>query len=245
MNTQSVLITAILTAVLITSSTATAESEELALAISERGLTLGHFNLAVGVDGIVLLTPGDPVAGAALPVRFGLGDDFEVFFSPVLQNQAPHLRDPAIGAIYRLVGGGLEVGARVAGDLAIFGDDKIIAADLGVPVRIHFGSSLAIDTGIFGRFDVEPQAIQGLRVPLGLTYNALQRLALSASISLLVADVTDSQRLDAPLDLAASWTIDSEGRPFVELGARVTLPTLRDTDFVAATAFARLFFLAL
>src|SRR5690349_16772902 len=74
----------------------------LAVAVAQRGLTIGQYNLMLGVEGGLLHVPGSAEGLVTLPLRFGVTEDLEVFASPVLETVRPHFYEPSIGATFRL-----------------------------------------------------------------------------------------------------------------------------------------------
>src|SRR5262245_28106826 len=118
-----------------------AEEPRLAVSVSGRPLAIGRFNLLLGAEPGVLMGGTSSVYQVILPLRSGITEYLELFAGPVAQSVAPAFYEPALGVVYRFLRGPVEIGARAAGDLSLFGVPQRAAVQLGVPLRIHLGST--------------------------------------------------------------------------------------------------------
>jgi hypothetical protein len=201
-------------------SQALAEEPRLAVSASARPMAIGRFNLLLGAEPGIALGGTANVPQVVLPLRFGITDDLELFAGPVAQPVDPIFHEPAIGALYRLVGGPVEIGARLAGDLSLFGAVKTATLQLGVPLRIHAGNALAIDVGAHALIGVLPQTVFGVLVPAGVSLNLTDNLFVGAASGVKIPDFSNTGALGIPLAATAGYTVAWGDRPFLDLAAR-------------------------
>jgi len=227
------------------SSPALAEEPRLAVSSSARPLAIGKFNLLLGAEPGIALGGASGVYQAVLPLRFGITDDLEVFAAPVLQNADPIAHEPGMGVVYRFLRGPVEIGARAAGDLSLFGAVKAVTLQLGIPLRIHAGNALSIDVGAHALLGVLPQAAFGVMVPAGVSFNLTDNLFVGAASGVKIPDLSNAAALGVPLAATAGYTIAWGDRPFLDLAARAGWDDVKTTPAaftVGASARLYLYF---
>ena len=227
---------------ILVSSQALAEAPRLAVSASARPLAIGKFNLLLGAEPGIALGGASNIPQAVLPLRFGITDDLELFAGPVAQPVDPIFHEPAIGALYRFLGGPVEIGARLAGDLSLFGAVKTATIQLGVPLRIHAGNALAIDLGAHALLGVLPGIAFGVLVPAGVSFNLTDNLFIGAASGVKIADLSNVAALGVPLAATAGYTIAWGDRPFLDLAARAGWDDVKTTpSALTVGASARLY----
>jgi hypothetical protein len=226
---------------MIWTAVAWAQDHGLGVVAAERGLAVGQWNVAVGVEPGVDLVAGEVVPRVALPARIGFTDDLEVYFGPVARTELPHLHDPALGARFRLVDGDVEVAAQAQADLAVFEAPAAATAEVGAPVRLHVASHLALDTGAHLQLGLVPEVVPGVRVPVGLVANATDTVAFTVASGVVVA-LGDSVGVTLPGEARATWTLASGDDPRLDLGAFAAWPDLTTPDALTAGLAATLLF---
>lgn len=227
------------------SSHAFAEEPRLAVSASARPMAIGKFNLLLGAEPGLALGGTAGVYQAVLPLRFGVTDDLELFAAPVLQNADPIAHEPGMGVVYRFLRGPVEIGGRFAGDLSLFGAVKGVTLQLGVPLRIHAGSALAIDLGAHALIGVLPQTAFGVMVPAGVSFNVTENLFVGAAGAVKLPDFSNTAAFGVPLAATAGYTIAWGDRPFLDLAARAGWDDVRGTPgafTVGASARLYLYF---
>jgi hypothetical protein len=148
---------------------ATASGGRLPVAFVERGLTLPKMILAPEVDFGVGRLGGGTIVNLTALGQFSITDDLTVRATVVPLQLSPTLYygnvdnpGPTVGATYRFLRGDVEVG--VSADLGITAYEATgFYFDPGLPVHIHFGSRVRLDTGAF----LPVQTIPGARTGLG------------------------------------------------------------------------------
>jgi hypothetical protein len=208
------------------------------VSVSARPLAIGRFNLLLGAEPGLTVGSTPSVYQVVLPLRFGITDDLELFAGPVAQSVDPNVHEPALGVLYRFVRGPVEIGARAAGDLSLFGAVRSATLQLGVPIRIHAGNILAIDVGAHALVSVLPQAgTFGLLVPAGVSINVIDALTIGAAGAWKLPSFASTSTFTVPLAATVGYTIAGGDRPFIDLAAQAGWNDVR-TSFSAFTVGA-------
>jgi len=202
------------------SAEARADEPRLPISVSARPLAIGRFILLLGAEPGLTVGGGTSLPQVVLPLRFGITDDLEAFAGPVAQGVDPIFHEPALGVVYRVIRGPVEVGARVAGDLSLFGQVKSATLQLGIPLRIHAGSLLAIDLGAHALLGLLPQNAFGLLVPVGASLNLTDQVFIAAASGLKIADLGAAGTFSIPLAGQVGYTIPWGDHPFIDVAAR-------------------------
>lgn len=227
---------------LATLSSARADEPRLPVAASARPLAIGRLNLLLGAEPGVLVGGTSSVYQAILPLRFGFTEDFEFFAGPIAQTVSPTFHDPALGILYRLLGGPVELGLRAAGDLSLFDAVKTVGVQLGVPARVHIGSILAIDLGAHVLVGILPQSAVGLLFPAGVSFNITDALFIAAASGARVQDLANtSATFTIPLTATLGYTIAWGDRPFIDLAARAAWDEIRTAGTFTVGASGRIY----
>jgi len=219
-----------------------AEEARLAVPVAARSMVIGRFNLLLGAEPGVLMggTPGAFLG--VLPLRFGITDDLEVFASPVVQSVDPILHEPDMGVLYRVIRGPVEVGARLASDLSLFGQVRSARLLLGVPVRIHVGPMLTVDLGVNTSLALIPQSEVGLLVPLGAAFNITESVFVRVDGAARIQNVSAAgSSFGIPLSAMLGYTVASSNRPFLDLAARAIWDDVRSAGTFSVVASGRLY----
>lgn len=218
------------------------EGARLAVPVAARSMAIGRFNLLLGAEPGVLMGGTSSAFLGVLPLRFGITDDLEVFASPVVQSVDPVLHEPDLGLLYRAIRGPVEVGARLASDLSLFGQTRSATLLLGVPVRIHVGSMLAVDLGANASLSLMPQSGVGLLVPLGAAFNITETLFVRVDGAARIQNLSAPESsFGIPLSATLGYTIASSDRPFLDLAARAIWDDVRSAGRFSVVASGRIY----
>jgi hypothetical protein len=208
-----------------------AEDTRLEVPAAARRLTIGRYNVLLGVEGGLEEGAGGGSPEFVLPTRVGVTRDLEIFAGPVIQTHDPIAHDPALGVLYRLVRGRVEVGGTAYGDLSVFGKDKQATIGVGLPLRIHAGDRVAVDTGAIALIEVLPDTAVGAKVPVGLTVSATRKLFFGVSSGVTLADFTDAaDTLQIPVGGTVGCTIARHQRPLLDFAVRGEWADIQSPD---------------
>lgn len=217
---------------------------DLPLPLAARPIAIGSYNLELGIE-TGLAQDVDPGVLLALPLRFGLSKDLELFGTGEYRTVQSTLRVPRLGAIYRVIDTGVELGITAYTDVFVSGTEGM-AVVAGFPLRIHATNMLAVDTGLLGQLTLIPAKYTGVQVPLGVTLNPTHGLFLNVQGALRLGDVTALDTEGAftiPLTTAIGFSLPSGDSPLVDLGVRANWSDLQTADVLDVVAFAHFFVL--
>jgi len=94
---------------------------------------------------------------------------------------------------------------------------------LGVPFRLMLAQMFAIDTGVYFTSTFADSTINSLTIPLGFIVNVMPALFLLARMNFTYSDF-DARILG--LDFGGGYTIESNGRPMLDIMATFGFPGL-------------------
>jgi hypothetical protein len=220
---------------------------------SQRPLTLSQMTLELnaGMDGTRLIKT---MSARELETRlsidagagFGITRNLEVRASIATLQITPKVGygNPSIGATYRFLNSGLEMGARLNVTL-VTSPDTILAVDKiggilepSVPFLVHFGSSARLDFGAGLPITIQKgkPVMVGLNAPVEFAFNIVDALHLGLRSSVYINDFKLASRyLTIPLGFFAGISFGSE-KPFIEIDPFFTWPQFAQPGAMGANA---------
>lgn len=178
--------------------------------------------------------------GIDLGAKFGVTDDIEVEATPLSLRFGDYTGTYGIGRIggtYRFLKGDFEMGAHANVN---FGDG-FWAIGAGVPMRLHAGDKVRLDTGVHMFFgDPGTDFVVGIAkaantgavpdpgIPLKVAFNIIDQFWAGAGTGLGVASFEvfgDSIFVPLELDLGATIPYSDGKGPMVDIGASFGFPT--------------------
>jgi hypothetical protein len=195
-------------------------------------------------------------ANLGLGISFGVTDDFTVRAQVLpLQLAAPAAfggfrygqessllgvdnLGPSIGATLRVVSGKVvEVGASLDGGIVTLAGLSGGTVTPGVPVRVHIGESLRLDTGAYlpvtllrqsgPEAPAGLQAAAGLNVPVSLLYDITEPLHVGVGTGFQILDFSQpGQTVTIPVGVFAGYAIAGKDGPILDIDPFFTWPLL-------------------
>ena len=204
---------------------------------TQRPLTLSQMTLELnaGMDVTRLIKLDPKMATRDLETRisidagagFGITRNLEVRASLAALAIRPKVGygNPSIGATYRFLNSGLEMGGRLTVTL-VTSPDTIVAVDKiggilkpSVPLLFHFGKSARLDfeAGLPITIQKGKPAMVGIDAPLAFSFNFVDAFHLGLRSSLYINDFKlASRNITIPLGAFAGISLGSES-PFLEI----------------------------
>lgn len=153
---------------------------------------------------------------------FGITEDFELgaHLIKLLVDPDDDFADPSMYLMYRFVGGDVEVG--VFGEISVpFERDPTVTA--GLPIAVHIGDVVRLDTGPFIVHDFEPEDDDpDFIAPFQLPINVTRQVALGPEAAIIFRDF---DRSDFLLGFFAGYTLTSGGATLGDIGGRFRVPS--------------------
>jgi hypothetical protein len=159
-----------------------------------------------------------------LGLGFGITDDFELGAHVLKLDVDPdtNLADPSVYLMYRFLGGEVELG--LFGEVsAPFERNPLLT--VGMPIALHIGDRVRLDTGPFVQFDFEDETNPDLIVPFQLPISVTQRVTFGPEAAVVLHDFEHDQFL---LGFFAGYTLTAGGRTLGDIGGRLRLPSVED-----------------
>jgi len=188
-----------------------APAQQLPLSFARRPLTLTRNTLRVDAEFVIShtevtflgTTSSSTGVGLSAGAGFGITEDLEVGATVLPLTLSPDFQynRPSVYGTYRFLRGDVEVGARLALSLPINGDFGI---NVGVPVLLHLGDTMRLDTGVFLQLTTSDPLGKSLNIPLAFTANINPNLFIGARTGLLFPDFDG---LMMPLGAYVGYTI--------------------------------------
>ncbi|MBW2258544.1 MAG: hypothetical protein JRI25_28690 [Deltaproteobacteria bacterium] len=211
-----------------------AASMGLPLPYSERPLTLTEgtirgdaaftiMRFSVSVPGVGTLS--ETAVGLALGGGYGIMDDLEVGASVIPLTLSPDVTygDPTIYGIYRFLADTAEIGGSLALTVPIDGD---FVATPGLPVLLHLGDTMRLDTGVFLPFQFADRFIASLNLPATFSYNVTPNLFVGGASGILIPDF-NFDFLTLPLSVHGGYTLEGQGGgPLADFALSFGFPAL-------------------
>jgi hypothetical protein len=240
------------------------EHKRLAVAEAERPITLPKFILNPELDVDLARFPGGLsallFANASLGASFGITDNLTVraLVFP-LQIAAPagfggfrygqesatmgiDNLGPSIGATYRFVAGKVEVGGSLDTGIATLPGTSGATILAGVPVRVHIGESMRLDTGAYVPVTVLSPAglgsriVGGVSVPVSLLYDITEPLHVGVATGFGIADFSNpGSYIQIPLGVFAGYAVAGKDGPIHDIDPFFTWPWLLDPGGTPST----------
>lgn len=148
---------------------------------------------------------------------------------------------PGVGATYRFLKGDFEVGAALDLSLITAQSFSGVVIAPGVPVRVHVGKSLRIDTGAylpitraslsvattnFGTTSTGASTT-GLIIPVSVLYDITEPIHIGAATGFTIGDFSDvGDSAAIPLGLFAGYAIGGKDGPVLDIDPFFTFPGL-------------------
>jgi hypothetical protein len=205
-------------------------------------LSFGALNISLGPFGSATLM--NLKAGA----EFGITDDFQVDAAPLafLFGDASGYGLATVGATYRFVrSDSFEVGARA---LLGFTDSPDLVFTVGAPMRAHLvEGKLRLDTGAYlsviapnggdaqvGLAQIERSVFSPAPgIPLVANFSILEQLYAGLNTGFGIFDFANAgDSVFVPLGFQAGYTITSQAKPVVDVGASFGFPLMFGSDGV-------------
>lgn len=231
------------------------------VAQAARPLTLPRFILNPEIDFDVRRlndAVGTHFANVTLGASFGATDNLSLRAivlplelagaEPLHYGQTTEIPGPTVGATYRLLHGPVEVGASLDASVITLSGLSGVVVTPGVPVRVHAGRKVRIDTGAYlsiQRASVPGPAGQnpaevlpsfggsrsdnvvGFSVPVGVLYDVTEPIHVGVSTGFVIDDLTD---VDAtariPLGIFAGYAIAGKDGPILDIDPFFTFTSL-------------------
>jgi len=229
----------------------------LAVAEAERSITFGEKILAPELDFDITHMGSSTYANLALVAGYGLTNDLNVRATILpLQLAAPGPSafrygqptenvGPSVGATYRIRTGKVELGGNLDFGVSAVPNSSGIIITPGVPVRIHLGEKIRIDTGVSvpisrltattttGVYRSTPVASDtasttgGLNIPASILYDITEPLHIGVSTAFMVMDVSRwSATSSIPASIYTGYAIAGKDGPILDIDPILTFPTL-------------------
>jgi hypothetical protein len=242
------------------------EKEEAAegrypVAEAERPLTLPRFILNPEIDFDVRRlndAVGTHLANLTVGASFGVTDNLSVRAivlplelagtEPVHYGQTTEVPGPTVGATYRFLHGPVEVGASLDASLITLSGLSGVVLTPGVPVRIHAGRKVRIDSGAYlslqlasvpGPTGQNPAAaspsfggsrsdnVAGLSVPVSVLYDITEPIHVGVSTGFAIDDFSDvDATAHIPLGIFAGYAIAGKDGPILDIDPFFTFTSL-------------------
>ena len=228
----------------------------LPLAAAERPLTLPRMVLSPELDVDLTHVANDgSYVNATLLASFGITDDFTVRAAVApLQltgangqgfhyGQSTENLGPSVGATYRFVRGHVEVGASLDLGLPTLANTSGVFFTPAVPVRIHIGKKLRLDTGVAvpiasitrSATVVVPSlgpvsqshttTTEGINIPFSALYDITEPIHVGAATAFSIGDVNDvSHSTLIPFTVFAGYALGGKDGPILDIDPFFQLP---------------------
>ncbi len=211
-----------------------ATSRQTPVAVARRPMTLGDstFRLDDGPywplpSGLVETTFYDTGDGrdstTVLNFGFGFGisRDFELGAHLVKLRVDPNddFADPSVYILYRFLDRDVEIGVFAEGSVPLERDPEVTG---GLPIAIHIGDRVRLDTGPFVTHDFEREDDPDFIAPLQLPINVTQQVALGPETGVIFHDF---ERSDFLFGFFAGYTFTSGGATLGDIGGRLRVPS--------------------
>ncbi len=156
-----------------------------------------------------------------LGIGFGISDDFELGAHLVRFEIDPErdLSDPSVYVMYRFLDGDFELGIFAEGSVP-FERDPLITA--GMPLALHFGDSVRLDTGPFIEHDFEREDDPDFLAPFQLPITIAQKVTIGPEAAIVLRDFEHDDFL---VGFFAGYTLTSGGQTLGDIGGRFRVPS--------------------
>ena len=214
------------------------------MAQAERPLTLPKMVLNAEAD-LDFPHAGGFYGNLSLGASFGILDDLTVravviplqFFGSdggFHYGQTTGDPGPGVGATYRFLKGDVELGASL--DLSIITVQSLsgVVITPGIPVRIHIGKQLRLDTGAYlgiTRASVSGVPVDanvtGFSIPVSVLYDITEPIHVGAGTGFTIGDLSQAGQTAAiPLGIFAGYAIAGHDGPILDIDPFFTFPAL-------------------
>lgn len=213
---------------------AAATSNRTPVPVARRALTLpdATFRLDDGPywplpSGLVETTFYDTPDGTETATRlnfgfgFGITEDFELGAHVVKLQVDPdsNLEDPSVYILYGFIDGDFELG--VFGEVSVpFERGSVVTG--GMPLALHLGDSVRIDTGPFIQHDFERDDDPDFIAPFQLPISVTDRVTLGPEAAIILYEF---ERDDFLVGFFAGYTLTSGGATLGDIGGRFRMPS--------------------
>jgi hypothetical protein len=152
---------------------------------------------------------------------FGITRDFELgaHLVKLLVDPDSDLADPSVYVLYRFLDGDFELG--VFGEVSVpLERDSTVTG--GMPLALHLGDSVRLDTGPFIQHDFEREDDPDFIAPFQLPINVSRRVAIGPEAAIILREF---ERDDFLLGFFAGYTFTSGGGTLGDIGGRFRVPS--------------------
>ena len=144
---------------------------------------------------------------------------------------------PGVGATFRLLRGDLELGVSLDASLITVQQLSGVVITPGVPVRLHLGKQLRLDTGAFlaitrasidlgGNLSASLNST-GLTIPVSVLYDIIEPVHVGVNTGFGIADFSNvGESAAIPLGIFAGYAIKGPNGPLLDIDPFFTFPAL-------------------